>query len=102
MVSVADLVEPDTVSARTRPANLRLGRQIVAEGGVSFVEFGPLRVTAKVGGTPASPTRRTVELLSVDGELAWSCTCTKSRARLCKHTVAAAIVTWEEAPKRRV
>jgi uncharacterized Zn finger protein len=76
-----------------RPANLRLGREIVAAGGVEFQEFGPSRVSAKVTGVQ----RRNVELISDQGELRWRCSCTKTPGLFCKHCVAAALAIGEKA-----
>ncbi|MGZ3274871.1 MAG: SWIM zinc finger family protein [Caulobacteraceae bacterium] len=91
MNSLADLLVHDTLTRLAKPANLRLGRAIVEEGGVEFVRVEPARMTARVGGTPASPQRRTVELTAASGELSWSCACTGRRDLFCKHCVAAAM-----------
>jgi len=95
--SVADLVAPDLLPTLATPSNLRLGREIAEQAGVEILEFGPLRVTAKVTGGQ----RRTVELQATPAGLAWRCSCTRDRALFCKHCVAAAIVTWEKAPARQ-
>lgn len=101
MPFVADMIEPDTLASRVTPSNLRLGRDIADRGGVELIELGPLRVVARVGGTAAPGQRRTVELVSAPDGLAWSCTCTRNRDLFCKHCVAAALVAWQKAPKRR-
>ncbi len=100
MASVADLVENAALESLATPSNRRLGRQIVAEGGVELTTFAPLHVTATVGPTPASPQKRTVDLRVEDGRLRWSCTCTRRADLFCKHCVAAAVIAWERAPKR--
>ena len=92
MRSVADLVSPDRLNTLATPSNLRLGREIKDKGGVKLGEFGPLRVTATVGGTEATGSRRKVELRSENGELGWTCTCTNSDL-FCKHCAAVALVT---------
>jgi len=101
MPSVADLGEPSTLTARIAPANLRLGQEIADRGDVELIEFGALRVVAKVGGTAASGQRRTVELVSTPNGLEWSCTCTRNRSLFCKHCVATALTAWQKAPMRR-
>jgi uncharacterized Zn finger protein len=101
MPSVADLVDAPAIERLAKPSDIRLGRKIAEEGGVELIEFGPLRVTAKVGGVPASHTRRMVVLQSTPAGLSWSCTCTRNAGHFCKHCVAAAVVAWEKAPKRR-
>lgn len=97
MPSVADLVERSIIEKLAIPSNVRLGEQLADQGAVELLEFAPLAVRAKVHGGVT----RTVELRSVRGKLAWDCTCTKARKRLCKHAVAVAQVTREKAPKRR-
>ena len=67
MTSLAELLTPSRLQALATPANLRLGTQIRDEGGVTRGEFGPLRVTATVGGTASAETRRKVELTSSEG-----------------------------------
>ncbi|HEV7719366.1 MAG TPA: hypothetical protein VGO70_10375 [Arsenicitalea sp.] len=100
MASVTDLVAPERMAAMATPANLRLGRSIAADNGVEFLEFGPLLVRARVGGTPDAGQRRTVVLQSNSAGLEWSCTCTSAKTLFCKHCVAMALVTWEKAPTR--
>ena len=100
MPSVADLVSLDHLADLATPANRRLGQQIKDEGGVALGDFGPQKVTATVGGTASSPTRRKVTLESTPGGLRWSCTCSR-KEQFCKHDVAVALVTLEKAPTRR-
>jgi uncharacterized Zn finger protein len=97
MSSVADLVEPEHLRRLATPSNLRLGEEIARQGGVELLEFGPSKVTAKVGGGQ----RRSVELDATPQGLAWKCTCATRPDLFCKHCVALAIVAWEEAPARR-
>jgi uncharacterized Zn finger protein len=96
MSSVADLVDPDHLRRLATRSNLRLGEEIVRQGGVELIEFGPSKVVARVGGGQ----RRKAELDSTPQGLAWRCSCTSRRELFCKHCVALAIVTWEEAPAR--
>ncbi len=83
-------IAPDRLESLATPSNLRLGRQIVAEGGVECLSTGPRHVKARVGKVPSATQARTVELV-VEGELTWSCTCTRRRDLFCKHCVATAI-----------
>ena len=101
MASVADLVEASAIEKLATPSDLRLGREIVAQDGVVLDDFGPLKVVARVGGVPASATRRTVVLEATSQGLTWSCTCTKKAGHFCKHCVAAALVAWDTAPSGR-
>lgn len=94
MSSVVDLVEPDHLSHLATPANLRLGRDIAGQGGVEFLEFGTCRVAARV----SNGQRRSVELSSTPQGLEWRCSCTRQTGVFCKHCVAVAVATWEEAP----
>jgi uncharacterized Zn finger protein len=91
MRPIADLVTDDHITRLATPANLRLGRKVVEEGGVELVDVGPARITARVGGTATAPQRRTVGLAAEAGTLDWSCSCTRNRALFCKHCVAAAL-----------
>jgi uncharacterized Zn finger protein len=101
MPSVADLVEPEAVSHLATPSNLRLGRDILDQGGVELTRFEPSHVSAKVGGVAAADQRRTVELISGPAGLEWSCTCTRREDLFCKHCVAAALVARQKAPPRQ-
>jgi uncharacterized Zn finger protein len=94
MSSVVDLVESTHLDQLATPANLKLGREIAGQGGVEIVEFGTCRVTARV----SNGQRRSVELNSTPQGLEWRCTCTKRPDLFCKHCVAVAVATWEEAP----
>lgn len=73
------------------PSNLRLGRQIVIEGGVEWLSKDIGHITARVGKVPSADQVRTVELFTGDDGLKWSCTCTRRRDLFCKHCVAAAV-----------
>ena len=96
MQSVTDLVHHGVLVRLATPANLRLGRKIVDQGGVELAPSGPLRASAKVGGVAAAGQRRTVELTSTASGLEWSCTCTTRRYLFCKHCVATALVLREQ------
>jgi uncharacterized Zn finger protein len=97
MQPVADLVEPEAVTQLATPSNLRLGQDILDQGGVELTRFEPLRVTAKVGGVAAADQRRTVELVSGAAGLEWSCTCTRREGLFCKHCVATALFARQKA-----
>ena len=94
MSSVVDLIEPDHLNHLATPANLRLGREIASQGGVEFLDFGTCRVAARV----SNGQRRSVELSSTPQGLEWRCSCTRQAGLFCKHCVAVAVATWEEAP----
>jgi uncharacterized Zn finger protein len=96
--SVADLVEPDALRERAGEYLQRAGEVLRQSGGVRLVEFGPTGVVAVVDDDAA----RTVRLESVSGDLAIACDCgAPSWTGWCAHAVAAAMETWEQAPKRR-
>jgi len=97
MVSVADLIEPNILISLTTPSDYRLGQEIVANQGVEFLEFGPLRVYTRV----TSGQTRHVTLQSQDNALMWECTCSSNRKKLCKHAVATALATWDKSPNRK-
>jgi len=96
MQSVTDFVHHGVLVRLATPANLRLGRKIVDQGGVELAPYGPLRVSAKVGGVAAAGQLRTVELTSSASRLAWSCTCTTHKDLFCEHCVATALVLREK------
>jgi uncharacterized Zn finger protein len=96
MPAVADLVDHGVLARLATPANLRLGRRIVDQGGVELAAMGPLRISAKVGGFAAAVQRRLVELAHGAAGLKWSCTCTSRRDLFCKHCVATALVVREK------
>jgi len=76
------------VTVLATPANLQLGREIAAAGGVELVELSPSRAVAKVTGGQ----RRTVTLEAADAGLRFACSCSKRPDLFGKHCVAAAIV----------
>lgn len=99
MPSVADLTDEESLLNLSSSSNFRLGLEIAESGGVDLVEFRPLKVVAEV--TPPGGVKRTVTLISSGQGLRWKCTCTSRVHLFCKHCVAAGIVTWNKAPKRR-
>ncbi len=90
-MSVTALITPGQVERLATPSNMRLGQQIVAEGGVADLVIASGHVKARVGGVPSADQTRTVELFAGDDGLKWSCTCTRRRDLFCKHCVAAAM-----------
>jgi uncharacterized Zn finger protein len=100
MQSVVDLVEPEALAHLATPANLRLGRNILDQGGVELTLSESSRIRAKVGGVAAADQRRTVELICGPAGLQWSCTCTRRADLFCKHCVAAALGAGREAQPR--
>ena len=101
VASVADLVDPQRLRTLATPATLRLGREIVDADGVELTDFGPLVVRGRVRGAEPGTQRRTAELRVMGQTLGWECTCSRDPELFCKHLVALAIVTREQAPKRR-
>ncbi len=99
MPSVADLTDEEALLRFSSSSNFRLGQEIVENDGVELVEFGPLKVVANV--TPPGGVKRTVTFMSTPEGLRWRCTCTSREDLFCKHCVAAGIVTWNKAPRRR-
>jgi uncharacterized Zn finger protein len=91
MLTIAELVEPEALNKLVRPANLRLGHEIVNQNGVHLESADAFRVSAKVGGVPAADQRRTVELTAGENGLQWSCTCSSRRDLFCKHCAAVAL-----------
>ncbi len=96
MPAVADLVDHRVLARLATPANLRLGRKIVDQGGVELTQLGPLQASAKVGGVAAAVQRRKVELAHGTAGLKWSCACTSRKDLFCKHCVATALVIREK------
>jgi len=98
MASVADLVEPEVLRERAGEYLQRAGEVLRAAGGVHFVDFGPLRVSAEVedGGV-----HRAAELAVTSDGLTIRCDCPGGvGCAWCPHTVATAIETWHSAPPR--
>ena len=100
MASVADLVEPGTVRRSVDPAVWEAGTLMRDTGQVAIAEFGPLAVEADVSDQAEGSTYRVC--LTADGtELRWTCECPNDDGGApCAHFVAAALVSWERAPKR--
>jgi uncharacterized Zn finger protein len=99
VTSVADLVEPDVLRERAGEYLQRAGEVLRAAGGVTIVEFSPLRVSAQVEDGGA---QHRAELVSTQDGLSISCDCLEGAGgRFCPHTVATAIETWERAPQAR-
>jgi uncharacterized Zn finger protein len=96
MVDIAERVASERLSELATPANMRLGRAVLSEGGVTIVARGAARIDAKVGGTTSADGRRTVVLAIDDGRLTWSCTCTRRPELFCKHCVAAALAVAQD------
>lgn len=76
------------------PATVRLGRDIAQRGRIDIVEEGRHRLIATV--KPPDGQRRTVTITDADGDVAWTCTCSKKKLYPCKHVAALLIAT--EAP----
>jgi uncharacterized Zn finger protein len=97
MPSIADLVEEERLQRPADADAFRQGTDLAAEDCVRLETFGPLGVTARVEDTDAA---HQVELRSTGDELTWSCTCQDGQGgACCRHAVAAAWVTWQQAPQ---
>ena len=72
MKSLIDLLNDETLKHLARPAGLRLGREIVAKGGVVILEISPSRVVARV--QPPGGQKRTTELFASPTGLKCRCT----------------------------
>jgi hypothetical protein len=79
------------------PANLRYGTAIHERGGVDFIETGPYRVTAWVGGLDGDTAagggqRRKTRISSTKAGLSWHCAGNpRAHDIFCKHCVALAL-----------
>ena len=71
MRQIINLVSEKDLRRLTSPANIRLGREIVASGGVEVTESDSYRVVAKV--QPQGGQKRTVELNSTKEGLKCRC-----------------------------
>jgi uncharacterized Zn finger protein len=98
MASIVDLIGSNELKRLATPANLRLGHEIVEQGGVAVIEATPDRVIAKVGGVRAADGRRTATLTLGQSGLEWSCTCSRHSGLFCKHGVAAALAIGQSEP----
>jgi uncharacterized Zn finger protein len=99
MASVADLVEDSALRHLASVQAYAEGQRDAEAGRVKLGAFGPLRVTADV--TDDEGVWQVVLRSGSEG-LVWSCTCPDGRHyAFCRHCVAAAIVTWREAPAHR-
>jgi uncharacterized Zn finger protein len=101
--SVAELVGGDAIARLALPSNLRYGRAIYRRGGVHFTDVNRLKVEGWVGDLQGSVSeggsqRRRVKLVSTPRGLGWRCTGNpKNHQVFCKHCVALALATLEEA-----
>jgi uncharacterized Zn finger protein len=95
METIVELTEPEALKKLATPANFRLGKEIVRQGGVHFGNITSLRVSAKVGGVQAADQRRAVELTAFEDGLHWSCTCSSRRDLFCKHCAAVGLALGE-------
>jgi uncharacterized Zn finger protein len=70
------------------PSNLRIGKDILANGDVVLESLGENEVRAIIHGN----LERRVEFRSSSDEFQWKCTCRRDQKRFCKH--AAALGLW--------
>ena len=98
--SVADLVEEPAPRRLARQADYEHGQSLVQQG-AAVLEGGPLRVVVQVSDGEDGEDRR-VELRATGEGLTWSCDCPSGvTGTFCAHCVAASVITWRSAPKRR-
>jgi uncharacterized Zn finger protein len=88
MKAVHDMVDKSYVEAHATPSTVRLGKELAAAGRVEIIASEPSVVEAAVVGD----TKRRVIMSATPTGVAWECTCSKDRTRLCKHAVAVASV----------
>ncbi len=100
MPSVADLIEPLVIIPTGVPAEVRDGAVALREAqAVTLDHLGALSVTASVADADGA---HRVALGATSQGLASSCDCERgARGLLCVHSLATAIETWHQAPKRR-
>jgi hypothetical protein len=72
MKKLLDLVDENTLQELATPADFRLGKEIVLNGGVKFVKAGPYNAIAKV--QPVGGQKRTVALAATKQGLSCKCT----------------------------
>ena len=70
--TIAELASDENLERLATRSDRRLGREILAEGGVSITSSSPQRVTALV--TPVGGQRRTVEMTADTAGLHCRCT----------------------------
>jgi len=96
--SVADLVEEPEPRRLAGPEAYEQGWVLVNADQARLARGGPLLSTVDV----VDGTAHVVELRSTEEGLTWACDCPAGAAgAFCAHCVAAAVVTWRSAPKRR-
>jgi hypothetical protein len=72
MEMLSQLLDDESLKRLARPADLRLGQEIAARGGVQITSLSPDKVTAKV--QPPGGQRRTTELFATEDGLKCRCT----------------------------
>jgi uncharacterized Zn finger protein len=92
MEALSEAFSVANLGALATPSNLRLGQEIVSQGGVEIIGRGQTVIRAKVGGVPSAGQRRTVSLEFLGGTRHWSCSCSKDAGLFCKHVVATALI----------
>jgi len=72
MKHLIDYLNDENLSRLAHPADLRLGKEIAAKGGVKILESSPSRVVAHV--QPPGGQKRTTELFATEEGLKCRCT----------------------------
>ena len=85
MKTLTDYLNNEAIQRLAIPSNYRLGKEIADKDGVEMIALNVGYAKAKVSLTGLQ--NRTVELISTNEGLQWTCTCSK-KGNFCKHCVA--------------
>jgi uncharacterized Zn finger protein len=91
MPAIQTYLRLDSVRARARPADFRLGKTLAAQGDIEIIERAGDHILARAGRQTGILQRRSVELRATSAGLNWRCTCTRKANHFCKHCVATAL-----------
>jgi len=94
MTKILDLVSDAKLRVLATPSDIAAGREIAEDGQISFGVFRPDHIEAQIARLGLNT--RHVELKLEDGQLRWTCSCTRDARKFCKHLVAMAIAAQKE------
>jgi uncharacterized Zn finger protein len=94
MRPVYDFLDEKTLMDLAAPNDFVDGAAAAEHGAVRILEYDEQHLRAEVEDTQIYES----ELHVRDDELAWSCTCGRADAHLCRHLVATALTTWPDEP----
>lgn len=89
MKPLTQLLTLELIEGLSTRSNLRAGKEIAREGGITPEKTNTFNLIAQVqfrGGET-----RTVELMSTSKGFRWKCTCSSRKTLFCKHCTAASI-----------